>query len=94
MTEKKDDADADDDEGKFKLPRLLSKTEDLDKSAQRRLEILLETKRLMEAGELSDKPEVERRSGVIEVGSTKDGEEIVEEESEEKEEADDFFDSD
>ncbi|EJT49005.1 hypothetical protein A1Q1_01916 [Trichosporon asahii var. asahii CBS 2479] len=94
VTEKKDDADADDDEGKFKLPRLLSKTEDLDKSAQRRLEILLETKRLMEAGELSDKPEVERRSGVIEVGSTKDGEEIVEEESEEKEEADDFFDSD
>lgn len=91
VTEKKEDAESDD-EGKFKLPRLLSKTEGLDKSGQRRLEILLETKRLMDAGELSDKPEVERRSGAIEVAA-KD-EEVVEEESEEKEEADDFFDSD
>lgn len=84
-----------DDEGKFKLPHLLSKTEGLDKSGERRLELLRETKRLMDAGELSDKPEVERRSGVIEVASKGDeaAEAEIEEESE-KEEADDFFDSD
>lgn len=89
----KGEADDEETEGKFKLPHLLSRTEGLDKSAQRRLEILLETRRLMEAGELSDKPEVERRSGVIEVAAEgKDDAEV--DEVEEKEEADDFFDSD
>lgn len=95
-TEKSNEDDDEDDKGKFKLPKLLSKTEGLDKSAQRRLDLLLETKRLMEAGELSDKPEIERRTGVIELSTRKEGETeevgVEVEETEEKDE-DDFFDS-
>ncbi|CAK9780508.1 hypothetical protein CC85DRAFT_283429 [Cutaneotrichosporon oleaginosum] len=90
-----------DDKEKLKVPKYLQAelSDVMEKSERTRLTMLLETRKLMEEGKLSSTPEVERErrpvelAAVVEAG-TAGGTKRKAAKAEEKEEADDFFDSD